>query len=182
MKSASRPEATPVRETLRPSSRKKRYPKPLLAGFVILLTALAASPGDQPKSTVTVSMVAVQATNEGRKEKFFGPGLEEVYKAVIGLDYDTFHRVKATEVRAPYNRETKLFINDRYTLYVKPVEQGEDGRIRLQTRITIAPKKGIGDPINALNTTLAIAPGKHLNLGGLRLAEGELIVVLSVKD
>lgn len=152
------------------------------AGLILLLAALAAAQDTGAPATVTVSMVAVQATNEGRSEKYFGPGLEEVYRAVIGLDYDTFHRVKSGEAPAPFDQETQFFINDRYTLYVTPLEKGSDGRIRIRTRIAMATRDGTGQPVNALDTTLVMVPGRHLNLGGLRLDEGELIVVLTVTD
>ena len=34
--------------------------------------------------------------------------------------------------------------------------------------------------VKALDTTLTMTPGSRLNLGGLRLASGELVVVISV--
>lgn len=160
--------------------RRERRVAVAVAVAVLLFVALAAAPEDVPANPALVKMVAVQATNEGRGSKYFGEGLEGVRKSVIGLDYDTFHRVKATEKAAPYGLETKLPIDGRYTLCLTPVSVGADGRIRLKTRITMTSRNPERGTINALDTTLVMVPGKPINLGGLKLDIGELIVVLRV--
>lgn len=152
----------------------------------VTLTLLSTFQTGQQQSSadpsITVSLVAVQATNEGRRTKFVAPELIAVRQAVIGLDYDTFHQVKARRLRIAYGKESKFEITDRYTLYVRPISKSPDGRVRLNARITMTSKKEPKTAVNALDTTLIMAPGKHLNLGGLRLEVGELIVVLSLQN
>ena len=149
-------------------------------GLTVLVVSLVTADGEVPTTPLKVSMVAVQAKNEGRAQKYFGPGLEPVRRAVGGLDYDSFYKIQSAEVPAPYGEETKIYINEQYTLFITPVERMDDGRIRLKARITMQSRDR-RRTINALDTTLAMKPGSHLNLGGLRLTSGELIVVVSVK-
>ena len=56
----------------------------------------------------------------------------------------------------------------------------DDGRVRLRARITARSKDG-KQTATALDTTLQIKPGAQMNLGGLRLDTGDLILVISVK-
>lgn len=148
-----------------------------VVGLTLLVASLAAAGDEIPTSPVQVSVVAVQAKNEGRGSKYFGPGLQEVRTAISGLNYDSFYKVRSADVPAPYGEETKIFIDEQYTLYVTPVSVSADGRIRIRARITM---KSDQKTIKALDTTLTMMPGSRLNLGGLRLKSGELIVVMSV--
>lgn len=148
---------------------------------VICLALVAVSlvaEGDRiPSKPAQISVVAIQALNENRTVKHFGPGLSGVRRAVASLDYDSFYRLSSANVPAPYGEEIKIHINERYTLYLTPIARTETGRIRMKARITMkAPDRAI----KALDTTLTMLPGSHLNLGGLRLKRGELIVVISV--
>lgn len=150
------------------------------AGLVIFAVSLIAADERVPADPVSVSMVAVQATRENRATISFGPGLETVQRALTGLDFNTFTRVQSAEVPSAYGKEQAIIINQKYTLYITPVSQQDDGRVRLRARITAVTKDG-KQTVNALETTLQIKPGTYLNLGGLRLDAGELILVLSVK-
>ena len=146
--------------------------------FAVVAASFAAAGDEVPAAPVQISVVAIQALNEQRASKHFGPGLDRVRKAVSGLDYDSFYKVRSADVPAPYGEETKIFINNQYALFLSPVSRGPDGRIRIKARITMKVKE---KTVKALDTTLTMAPGGHLNLGGLRLERGELIVVISAK-
>ena len=150
------------------------------AGLVIFAVSLIAVDEKAPAQPVSVTMVAVQATREGRPQKSFGPGLEAVQRALGGLDFDTFVRVQSAEIPSPFGEEQTIRINAKYTLHITPVSQQEDGRVRLRARITAVSKDG-SQTVNALDTTLQIKPGMQLNLGGLHLDVGELILVISVR-
>jgi len=150
------------------------------AGLVIFAVSLIAADEKSAEQAVSVTMVAVQATREGHPQKSFGPGLEGVQRALAGLDFDTFVRVQSAEIPSPYGQEQTIHINTKYTLHVTPVSLQDDGRVRLRARITAKSRDG-SQTVNALDTTLQIKPGMQLNLGGLRLDPGELILVISVK-
>ena len=148
-----------------------------VVSLTLLSLTLIAAEGDVPSDPLQVSVVAVQAINEGRASKHFGPGLSQVRHAIAGLDYDSFYKVRSADLPVPYGEEAKIYIDDQYTLYITPLSVTEDGRIRIKARITMKSK---GKTVKALDTTLTMTPGSRLNLGGLRLASGELVVVVSV--
>jgi hypothetical protein len=149
-----------------------------LVSPLLLLTAVGG--WAQTATEVSVSIVAVQARHAGGDTKTFGPGLDDVKTAIEGLDFDSFTKVKGVTISANSDDETSVAINDAYTLFLKCLSRGKDGRVKLEARIELTPKKAGAAPVTALRTELTMAPGKHVNLGGLRLDEGELILVLRV--
>ena len=157
-----------------------------LACAIVIVTAQTphlVAPGTVEAATrAKIRVVAVDARIENRAEKHFDRGLDSVKPALRGLDYDTFYLLKSGEVDCEFDKRSEIRINADYTLHVTPLEKTADGRARLRCQITMPPKTPGGEPVSALNTTLLIAPGKHLNLGGLKLKDGDLIVVLSMRD
>lgn len=128
----------------------------------------------------TTNLAPSQRRDSGAQERF-GPGLKEVRRALAGLDYKAFRRINRVEKSVKYLSEARVELNDRYAMYVKPMSRDERGRVRLNVRVEMAPKKKGEKPINVVsNTTIALVPGKQANVGGMRLEEGELIVVLWV--
>lgn len=150
------------------------------ASLALVAVSLLAADDHVPSTPVSVSMVAVEGRREGRAQKYFDPGLESVRRALADLDFDTFYKIQNAQLPCPYGEEQKIYINKRYTLYITPESVRDDGRIRLRARVTMRSRDGTRD-VDALDTTLLIAPGGHLNLGGMKLEQGELIVVISVK-
>lgn len=157
---------------------------------IILAAALGAETHlEQPKA-VTITMVAVQATNRPREQqafrqpqKQFDAALEGVRSAIEHLPYDTFRKVGSGKAVARTAEETRMGINDRYAVCVTPLSKDAEGRIRLKVRIEERITKGSKTVTrNAIETTGALAPGKHLVLGGLKLDNGELVVVLSAES
>ncbi len=149
------------------------------AGLVIFAASFLAADENAAAQTVNVAMVAVEGRREGKSTQSFGPGLDEVRKALTGLAFDTFTKVQSAEVPCHYGEEQRILVNERYTLYVTPVSKLDDGRVRIRARITRLSRDGT--TVDALDTTLQLVPGAHLNLGGLKLEQGELILVMSVK-
>ncbi len=151
--------------------------------FALLLCCLsfATAVHASDNEPFRVSMMAVQATNEGRSVKYFGEGLQQVRGAIGGLSYDTFRKLTSIETTIPFDKETKLRINEHYSLYLTPKSTDTQGRIRMRARLTMTSRDG-EKTVNALDTVLTMAPGKHLNLGGLRLDDGELVVVLTARQ
>lgn len=151
-------------------------------GLTLLLAGLVAQAEDIPKTPAKITVVAVQALNEGHDRKQIDPRLKGVKKAIERLDYDSFHQIKSVTKDMPYRTETKIEINDRYSLHLTPISKGPRGRVRVEAKILMAPRRKGGKPVEALSkTVLLMAPGKHINLGGLRLDQGELIIVLQVR-
>lgn len=152
-----------------------------LAGLTVLLISLVGVDDVAQTGPVQISMVAVQATSEGRSQKYFSPGLKpEIRRSVSGLNYDTFSKLQEGSIPVPFNEEAKFYINEKYTLYITPLTVTGDDRVRMKARITVVSREK-GKTVNALDTTLTMARNSRLNLGGLRLDDGELIVVISVR-
>ena len=115
------------------------------------------------------------------RAKTFDRGLESVKPAIASLSYDTFQKLGAAEAVIPFGKSSTFYINEKYSLIVEPTAVDDQGRVRLKTQIMMKSQKEEGKAIKALDTVLVMAPGKHLNLGGLKLPEGDLIVVLKVR-
>ena len=157
--------------------------KLLSTAFVVVAVFLGADSDTSKPKPVTVSMVAVKAAQENRKETYFEPGLEGIRDAVSDLKYDTYRKVTSSRTTAPFGEEAKLPINATYTLYVTPVSKEPNGQIRLKTRIEIIPEDKTKKPVNTHVATVLQKPGKKLVLGGgMKLDEGELVVIITVVE
>jgi len=151
-----------------------------LAALTMTFLALVAVPQGEQGKPVAVRIVAVQAYNSGQKTKQFGRGLEEIRAALKDIKFDTYRLVKAATVNVPYNKEARVPINAKYSLYIIPLSKESRGRIKLKVRVAMAPEGRQKKPVNAVMTTVVAVPGKQFKLRGLPLDRGELIVVLSV--
>ena len=161
-------------ESPRPS---RTVPKQFLG--ILLALCLAASAGLAAES-VSLSVWAVEATQENRTEKHYDRGLAEIQKLLAALPYDTFKEVKSHRNRATaFNRESSLVLDGAHTLIVHPTGREEDGRVRIQLRVELAPKEPGKAPVTAISATLLLKPGEKIKLQGLRGQRGgELVVVL----
>ena len=146
---------------------------------MLLLVAPCALAQDSPPESVTISVVAVQATTEGNRPKHFDRSIAHCKKSLVKLSYDTFRELKIVSRAIPFVKKTRIPINDQYTLYLTPIQRQPDGRVRVKATITMK-KKPDGKTVNALETTLSLPPGNPLNLGGMKLEKGDLVIVLSV--
>jgi len=194
------------------------------AAAIVFFASITAADVTSSADSVTVSVLAVQASNEHRdsvnegtaarrapgkkpvseqlrqgfipsdngkpkqqrpgaiKKSHFDPGLDEIREAVASFPYDTYRKVSSETASIQRDKEKTFSVNETYTLRLTPLKEDEEGRLRIRVRIDEKTIRG-GKPvtINALDTTSAIAPGKHLMLGGLPLPEGKLIVFISLR-
>src|SRR5688572_18349483 len=79
----------------------------------------------------SVSMWAVQVTNEGRDVRFYDPGLEAVRETLGKVSGDTFRKLAVEKKTLEPDRLSSYRIDGNYTLHVKYLGKEEDGRIRL---------------------------------------------------
>ena len=152
-----------------------------IPGLATLIIAVLVAPEQVPTDPLNVTMVAVRATNEGRVPKHFDKELRACKPSLQPLSFDAFYHLNSAILGIPFGKETELYISAKYSLWLNPQSIDEDGRVHVKARITMAARRPEDKAINALNTTLSIVPGRPLNLGGLPLPQGELIIVLSVK-
>lgn len=152
----------------------------LVAIVAVALVSTAALA--QQEDTIEISMVAIQASFEDREEKLYDRTLDSVRQALEDLDeYDTFRLVREQKRPAQYREKTRIQVNDRYTLIITPMGRDSRGRIRIQASIEEEIRRN--DEIitrTALEFTSNVAPGRPLKLCGLRLDEGELVLVVTM--
>ena len=149
-----------------------------LMPLLLVANALLAQPQPGPPP-VPVSVVAVQATREGGAKQF-GPGLEAVQHAIEGTGFDHYRKVSATTLEAPFERESSAGLGAGYTLSITPLSRERTGHARMHLRLRMEAGSQKGQTINAVDTTITIAPGGQFVLRGLRMDKGELIVVISL--
>lgn len=142
---------------------------------------VTSPPPVQSQDAVRVDVVAVHAFSENRGARVFDRDLQELKETLSDLDYDTFRRLSATTLRAELNEEATYEINSRYKLCVKPMSREPSGQVRLNVRVEMKTGAPGAKPINAVATTLLISPDKKLKLRGLKLDNGELVVVLMLR-
>jgi hypothetical protein len=141
----------------------------------------APPPPAQPPDTVKVDVVAVHAFSENRGARVFDNDLKDLKDALSDLDYDTFRRLSATTLHARINEEATYEINSRYKLRVKPLSHEPSGQVRLSIRVEMRTRAPGAKPVDAVATTLLISPEKKLKVRGLKLDNGELVVVLMLR-
>lgn len=152
--------------------------------FCVIAVLGAGPPGPPPAKSpdpVRVDVVAVHAFSENRGARVFDKDLQDLKDALSDLDYDTFRRLSTTTLRAGLNEEAAYEINSRYKLCVKPLSREASGQVRLNVRVEMKTNAPGAKPVNAVATTLLISPEKKLKVRGLKLDNGELVVVLMLR-
>jgi hypothetical protein len=147
-------------------------------GVALLMVATLSAGGDSPPP-VNVHLWAAKATVEKRDKIQIDRELEPIRPAVAGLPYDTYRKVAVSWRAIAYGEEGRLPINAEYTLIAKPLSADPDGRIRIA--ITVEMAKPDRPPVNALQTTMSLVPGKLVTLRGLMLNDGDLLIVLKAE-
>ena len=147
----------------------------LVLGMVVLLPVGRA---ECAPTTASVSVWAALGTSEGRETPSFEPALEAIRKAVADLPYDTYRKVAVSRTTAPFGEETKVKLDEKYTLVLEPLSRTEQGHLRMEIRITAPPRKKGEARVNLLSTGVVLKPGNQLKLRGLHTDAGELIIVL----
>ena len=140
---------------------------------------------------VTVSCMAVRATKEGREERFVDRAVLEIQDVVVDKDtrrYDTYRFLWRGNATIAYEEEASLRINERYTIFVTPLSEDRQGRIRVEVRVEEQPEprsrrdgEARPEPVIAVRATSMLVPGNHLKLDGLNLDEGKMIIALTVR-
>jgi len=158
----------------------------LFSGVLFAIFA-AANRDPAPHEAITVCMVVVEAKVEGRKEKYYDPALKSVRDGLSELPFDTYRKYAVSQTRVPFGKEAEIPIDKKYTLYITPLSERANGQIRIKARIQMErdPPDKNGKkkkPVNTHVTTTLLKPGRKLKFGGgLKSAEGELIVVISLE-
>lgn len=145
--------------------------------FPLLLIAASGAVAQD----ISVSMVAMTASNEGRDKVFIDRGLDAVKDAIASLTkFDTFRFVNAAKSATALEREASIAITPKYTLYCTPHSRDDAGRILTSIRIEMAPKDAESKPINVVKLSIHAVPGDKINILGPKIDDAHLVVVLTI--
>jgi len=150
-----------------------------LTHIIVIAGAMLAQTQSGQPPPVSISVVAVHATTEGGAKQF-GPGLEGVRSALADLEFDRYRKLGAATLSAPFNKESSLDLGSGYSLCVTPLSRERNGQVRISLMVQMASKAADGRPVNAVSTTIMIGSGKQFKLRGLKMDQGELVVVMSL--
>jgi len=152
-----------------------------LMPVVLIASAMFAQPhgGPPPPPPVSISVVAVHATSEGGAKQF-DPGLEGVRHTLDETGFDRYRKLSAATISAPLEQESSIDLGSGYALLITPLSRERNGHVRMHIRLRMDRKPPRGQSLNAVDTTIAIGPGKQFVLRGLKMDRGELIVVMSL--
>ena len=156
----------------------------------LLLTPLAGEETRAvPTARVSVMLVAVRATHQGHEERQFDSSIASIKETVKDLkQFDDFRKLRTLKTVAPYGKDTKIALDNEYTLLLTPIERASHNRIRcnvrVQMRVEKEPEGETDEPKykEVLRCTLVALSGKPFKVGGLKLEEGQLVLVLTLTD
>ena len=150
---------------------------------------LAASQNPPAIKTVPVSQRAPEPTASPNPRvstphsevlRTYDAELESLRPALADLDYDTFKKVSISRLPVTFNEETNIEVTPEYVLHVTPLSVEKNGMVRLNVRLELRSKQEGRPPRNAIATTLATAQNRLFMLRGLKMENGELVVVMKV--
>ncbi len=163
---------------------------------LFIVPAAAHEAREAPAPSVTVQLIAVRATSQGHEKPQFDASIASIRETVEDLkQFDDFRKLKTVNTVAPYGRETRVPLDSQYTLLINPIERASHDRIRCDVRVQMRlpdkenkPNTPADQPQaeprykEVLRCTLLAVSGKPFKVGGLKLDEGQLVLVLTLTD
>lgn len=125
----------------------------------------------------TVQVVAVQARQTGTPAS--DPSLKPFQAALKKLPYDTFDLIYQHEQSAQYGAPSIFPLNDTYTAIATLKGSSSQGQVEIELSVKVKQEQ---QELDALRATGTIPRGQPVILRGMELPEGELIVLLTVKQ
>ena len=152
----------------------------MLGTLCAALLTLSAAPDDASAWPVNISVWAVQALKTGRAEKQYDNGALPVRKAVEDLPFDTFRGIFSGGVTMPAGKEARLKLNDNYTLLIQCQSRDSKNTAHVDITVELPPASAGGPPRKAVQSCMVLCTGKMVRIGGLKMNEGEMVVVLEM--
>ena len=146
--------------------------------FLLLAGGLSAAANDAVSGTMAIEYWAIEAHETGEEEKRFAAGLGPVMESLSDLPFDRYELVNQGRMDAPFSQRTERTIADRYILFVEPQLRENEERTRVRVCIEMRRADDPARIVKAVDSRLVMARGKPVRLGGLKLNDGDLILVL----
>jgi hypothetical protein len=165
---------------------------------VMLLVPLAAEEAQEAPPPVSVMLIAARATHQGHEVRQFDKSILSISETVKDLkQFDDFRKLRAVKTVAPYGKETKIPLDKQYIMLLKPIERASHNRIRcsIQVKMRLEEKEDEKEPESqgdsakekpkykeVLRCTLLAVSGKPFKVTGLKLDEGQMVLVLTLTE
>ncbi len=127
----------------------------------------------------TISISAIQATGQGSGAKQLDDASKTYQRLLSDLPYTNFKEMKHSRVSTQPTKEHRVQIGTRYTAYLSVADRSEGTRVNVNVRITVTSRTS-GKTVTAVESNLRLAQDKPVLIRGLKIEDGELLVVLNL--
>lgn len=132
----------------------------------------------EPPPNPIARMYAIYGHGAVPEQPYMDETLKPIASALGKLPFTSYEAVSLMDEEVPWGEETRFTVNAKYNVNVVPLEQDEEGAIKLNVRIEMLQEDGTY--VDALKAQALAAQNGALLFRGMPLNRGELVVVLLV--
>ena len=150
------------------------------AWFALLaLNAVAQEAAPMPPDPLLVRVAVVLGSDEGASPtQYFDETAEGLAPLVSHLPYGRYRTLLQTDVETSVGQHVSVPLQDGHGLYVFPSERTPEGLVRTEAQVMRTLPDG--GAVRAIDVTALLPPNGVLRLEGVRVGDGELIVVVAL--
>lgn len=136
------------------------------------------------KQTLAFQIYVVKATKENKEKQTTNAIPAEVSKTLENLNYRHVTLIKSPRFTTAFGEAFQFDIDNRYVVSITPLGKADATRFRIRVLIeeNMPMPDGTVQKRKALESVGAVVPGKFLSFCGLKLEEGELVLVVSIQE
>ncbi|HPO84870.1 MAG TPA: hypothetical protein PLN86_03370 [Candidatus Hydrogenedentes bacterium] len=136
------------------------------------------------KQTLAFQVYVVKATKENKEKQTTNAIPAEVSKTLENLNYRHVTLIKSPRFTTAFGEAFQFNIENRYDVSITPLEKADATRFRIRVLIeeNMPMPDGTIQKRKALESVGALVPEKFLSFCGLKLEEGELVLVVSIQE
>jgi hypothetical protein len=151
-----------------------------MSRFALLFACLSLL-GQAPEETTppeaeVVRVLAVQVRDVSGAARHVDPSLESIQELLAKVPGNHFKEIGFHEFDAPYGEDAGVDLGEGYAFAIQPSELTEQGEILFECHIDMTDANGT---VEALRVSGKAIRGQGAAFRGLRLAEGEMMVIMS---
>ena len=152
----------------------------MLGALCVFVAAMTAAPPEPGGEVVCFSVWGVQVIKTGQTPKQFDAAAAPVRRAVEDLPYDVFRGIYTGETKVRPGAEARLAVNSAYTLVITCQERRGQNAAHIDIAVELVATPSDAPARRALQTSMTVCTGRKVRLGGLKLDEGDLVIVLEM--
>ena len=152
----------------------------MLGAICFFVASVSSVPPNGGAEPVQFSVWAVQGLKTGQTPKQFDAAAEPVRRAVEDLPYDVFRGIYSGGTAVAPKTASRLELNASYTLVITCQERKGNNAAHIDIAVELLSTQAGAPPRQALQTSMTVCTGRKVRLGGLKMAEGDLVIVLEM--